>query len=142
MADPDYFVTCCECGVRFSMPNSLNDWYRADARRWFYCPKGHEQHYSSDANDIDKMRRERDRLKQDTARLLDEARRAREDAEAHKRSAAAFKGAATRMKNRAKAGVCPCCNRHFVNLERHMKSQHSDDELSNVVELGQPSKTA
>lgn len=30
------------------------------------------------------------------------------------------------MKNRVANGVCPCCNRHFENLERHMKGQHPD----------------
>jgi hypothetical protein len=28
------------------------------------------------------------------------------------------------MKKRAVAGVCPCCNRHFRELERHMASKH------------------
>lgn len=60
-----------------------------------------------------------------------------DEAEAVKRSAAAYKGAATRLKNRAKAGVCPCCNRTFQNLARHMASQHPDHETDNVVELGQ-----
>ena len=26
----------------------------------------------------------------------------------------------------AKAGTCPCCNRTFTNLARHMASKHKD----------------
>lgn len=137
MSDPDYFIACCECGMRFSMPKSMNDWYREDARRWFYCPKGHRQHYGGGESDIDAMRRERDRLKQQAARLEDERRQASELAASAMRSASAYKGAATRMKNRAKAGVCPCCNRTFQDLARHMATKHSDVDLSNIVEFGQ-----
>ncbi len=36
----------------------------------------------------------------------------------------AEKGAKTRIKNRVANGVCPCCNRSFVNLARHMHNQH------------------
>lgn len=32
----------------------------------------------------------------------------------------------TRIKNRVKNGVCPCCNRTFENLARHMQAKHSD----------------
>ena len=34
------------------------------------------------------------------------------------------KAAKTKIKNRIAAGVCPCCNRTFQNLARHMKGQH------------------
>ena len=38
----------------------------------------------------------------------------------------AQKAAKTRLKNRIAAGVCPCCNRSFVNLARHMNTKHPD----------------
>jgi hypothetical protein len=28
------------------------------------------------------------------------------------------------MRKRIQSGVCPCCNRTFENLGRHMKSKH------------------
>lgn len=137
MADADYWMTCCNCGVRFGMPESLNAWLRADARRWFYCPNGHRQHYANEDNDIDAMRRERNRLKQDAARRDDVERALRDQRDAAQRSASAYKAAATRIKNRVKSGVCPCCNRTFQNLARHMASQHPGQDLDNIVELGQ-----
>jgi 4-hydroxy-3-methylbut-2-en-1-yl diphosphate synthase IspG/GcpE len=30
------------------------------------------------------------------------------------------------LAKRAKAGVCPCCNRTFSNMAEHMKKQHAD----------------
>jgi hypothetical protein len=133
MADRDFFWNCAECGVRASMPESLNDWYRADARRKFFCVRGHANHYSNDVNDIEKIRRERDRLKQQTAMLSDVAREATEAAQHERARANGYKGFATRMKKRVVAGVCPCCNRTFQNLAQHMATQHKD-ELDKMVD--------
>ena len=38
----------------------------------------------------------------------------------------ATKGQVTKLRKRASAGVCPCCNRSFQNLRRHMKTKHPD----------------
>ena len=113
----------------------------------FYCPRGHGQHYNRGPSEADKLRQERDRLKQDAARkdeVIAYERRCREladqRAERSKRQTAAAKGQVTRLKNRASAGVCPCCNRQFQNLKRHMDSQHPDfaseaQDADNVVPL-------
>lgn len=99
----------------------------------FHCPNGHAQHYTAEKSEREQLRRERDRLKYDAARLEDEAREAREEADAARRSAAAMKGVATRMKNRVKHGVCPCCNRTFADLARHMATKHPD--IDNIIPL-------
>lgn len=36
------------------------------------------------------------------------------------------KGLLTRFKNRVGRGVCPCCNRFFEQLGRHMTTQHPE----------------
>lgn len=38
----------------------------------------------------------------------------------------AEKGAKTKLKKRIAKGACPCCNRHFVNLQRHIEGQHPE----------------
>lgn len=38
----------------------------------------------------------------------------------------AMKGLVTKTKNRIGNGVCPCCNRTFQNLARHINSKHPD----------------
>ena len=48
-----------------------------------------------------------------------------------------MRGVATRMKNRIKVGVCPCCNRTFQDLAKHMASQHKD--FDNVISIAEKS---
>lgn len=81
----------------------------------WYCPNGHPRVFRE--SEADKLRREVNRLKQQAAQKDDEiateqkARRAAETATA-------------RLKKRTAAGVCPCCNRSFVALARHIKTKH------------------
>lgn len=105
---------CCNCGTLFAMQASLRKRLR-ETGEWFYCPNGHRQHYTE---------REIDRLRKflDAERATSE--RYRERGDALERRLSAQKAATTRLKNKIQAGVCPCCKRHFTNLERHMKGQH------------------
>lgn len=114
-------IYCYSCKIPFAVPADVR-------RRWvenggtFWCPNGHNQHYTE--SDVQKLRkqleeanRSRDWYKQ---RQADE-RAARERTE---RRLIATKGAKTRLRNRIKNGVCPCCNRTFIDLQRHMASRH------------------
>lgn len=49
---------------------------------------------------------------------------AQNEAEHFRRSRNVTRGHLTRIKKRVSCGVCPCCNRSFENLRRHMASQH------------------
>tara|TARA_Y100000310_G_scaffold338946_1_gene430083 strand:- start:1163 stop:1354 length:192 start_codon:yes stop_codon:yes gene_type:complete len=49
-----------------------------------------------------------------------------DERDAAEKTASTYKGQVTKLKNRAKAGVCPCCNRTFQNLSRHMETKHPD----------------
>lgn len=42
------------------------------------------------------------------------------------RRLSATQGVVTRIKNRVGKGVCPCCNRYFANVHRHMANQHPE----------------
>jgi hypothetical protein len=53
----------------------------------------------------------------------DREREAKEQAE---RRLSATRGVVTRIRNRVANGVCPCCNRTFADLHRHMASQHPE----------------
>lgn len=118
---------CCNCKTQFWLPDELNT--AASASRGpkgiqFYCPYGHGQHYLIGESEEDKLRRERDRLAQRVAQRDDEIQRQREMREAAERRASAARGQVTKIKNRVGHGVCPCCNRTFENLARHMAHQH------------------
>lgn len=74
----------------------------------------------------DRLKKELERTRQ---RLTNEQRRAESwmnRAEHEERRAAAYKGHFTRVKKRVGKGVCPCCNRTFKNLQRHMETKHPD----------------
>lgn len=117
---------CGSCGVYHTVPTIVFDSHFNEGG-FHSCPNGHQRGWSKGQEEKDReaIRRERDRLKQDAARLNDDlaAQRKLTD-EAEKKL--------TRAKRRADAGVCQCCNRTFLNMQRHMKSKHP-----NVVSLNQ-----
>lgn len=130
------FSNCITCGVAYSVPQSLWDHHRKSGG-FHCCPNGHSQGWTKEASEDERVRRERDRLKQLLAQKDDEITRQREQTEAAERRASAARGQVTKLKNRASKGVCPCCNRHFTNLERHMNTKHPD--FTNVVHIDQVS---
>jgi hypothetical protein len=116
---------CCNCAVPFAMPASLRREALADHSISFYCPHGHGQHYVG-KTDAEREHERRVAAERRAELAEDTAKRQRERASAAERSATAYKGVATRMRNRIGKGTCPCCHRHFANVERHMDSQHPD----------------
>lgn len=125
---------CCKCGVYFGLERGHHDRLRKEGTKGsFHCPNGHPQHYTE--SEADQLRRERDRLKQQLAQKDDDINWQRQQRIAAERQVSAAKGQITRLKKRANAGVCPCCNRTFANMARHMKTQHPDHD-PNVIDLG------
>lgn len=121
-------VQCYKCATPIVMhEQTLID--LKESHREFFCVWGHPQVFSKDrgiAGRLADAERERDRLKQNKVYLEERLQSANQRADHSERSARAYKGVATKMKKRAVAGVCPCCNRHFRELERHMASKHPD----------------
>lgn len=116
-----YTQECCNCYMRFSVPAQFDQDRRRDAKT-FYCPVGHPQSYKE--GEFDRIRRERDRLAQQIAQRDDEIARQKRLREEAERSNIANRGVITRLKNRASAGVCPCCNRTVSQMARHMATKH------------------
>ena len=104
-------IVSCWCGLKHAIPNDLN---RALDRRTIdhvCCPLGH-QYISSDPNEVMELKAQVSNL--------------RESRDLAWRSQAATKGHMTRLKKRVVAGVCPCCNKTFQDLAKHMKGQHPE----------------
>ena len=110
----DTFGPCYACGIEWAAPAYFVLQRRQDGKD-FWCPNGHRQQYTESA--VDRLTRERDRLAQRIAERDDEIVDL-------KKRVSAERGQVTRLRNRAKAGLCPCCNRHFTNLERHVATKH------------------
>lgn len=120
-----WLESCCNCKTAFAMSDELHA--TALERReafQFYCPNGHGQWYTSGEREVDIIRRERDRLKQSVAYYEDRTRELDQQRALAVRQTAAARGQITKLKKRAAAGLCPCCNRPFENLARHMATKH------------------
>ena len=113
---------CYKCGIPFGLSKDFYQRCRDDSNISFYCPRGHSQHYTKSNLTIEREKNQRlaSRIESQEAtnqylrsenRSLDYSRRAE-------------KGKVTRIKNRIANGVCPCCNRSFKNVRRHMINKH------------------
>lgn len=109
-------TTCATCDVSFAAPSSLLDRRRADGQS-FYCPNGHSLSYRD--TEAKRLQREVESLRTRATHLADQR-------DAAERSASALRGVVTRTKRRISNGVCPCCNRQFANVHRHMVGQHPE----------------
>ena len=97
---------------------------RREDGQGFYCPAGHRQSYTEST--VQQLQKELKRKEEVLQREREWNESLRKSRDAAHRSAAAYKGKVTRIKNRIHNGVCPCCNRHFENLQRHMKNKHPE----------------
>lgn len=114
---------CCVCGTAFAVPEVFLNKRRRDGVN-FYCPNGHTLHYGEP--EADKLRREL-KLKEKVIKEYQGFYEAEKSDHEHTRNRLrATKGVLTKTKQRIANGVCPCCKRHFTNLERHMHTKHPD----------------
>jgi RNase P subunit RPR2 len=120
---PHVVWTCKTCGVVATCPADLYE-QRRKSGGFNSCPSGHQWGWPKEDSEDEKIRLERDRLKQQLAQKDDAIRYQRTQREAAEKLASVRKGQVTRLKNRAAAGVCPCCNRTVSQMAKHMQSKH------------------
>lgn len=123
-------VVTCWCGINHAVPENLRSHQQRchdDGREVpsIYCPLGHS-HAPAGKSRSAKLREELEAEKNRRARAQAQADRERARADETERRRVAQKAATTRLGKRAKAGVCPCCNRTFKQLARHMAGQHPE----------------
>lgn len=117
-------VNCYACGLLFAFPADTMERREFDGKS-FWCPCcGKSQCFCGTdkqrlENEVARMRAANDQVRAE----VDRQRKIRMGVE---RKLRAQKGVTTRIKNRVKNGVCPCCHRHFENLERHMQGKHPE----------------
>lgn len=95
-------------------------------------PNGHKQYFSG-KTEADKERERADGLQRQLEAAEARSKRQRELREAAERQAAAARGQVTKIKKRVGNGVCPCCNRTFSDLQRHMHTQHPEFKAKEVA---------
>lgn len=116
-------IVCITCGVDYALPTKLLEQHRGYGG-YHHCPNGHQQGWSPDMATLATQRREIERLKQDAARLEDDRREAERRLAIARQETVLARAESARVTKRATAAVCPCCNRSFSQLARHMKSKH------------------
>lgn len=110
-------ICSCWCGIRLAVPVSLYDEAKRHGKA-IHCPIGHTFVYG---NTLEKQLSQAQREAAEAQRRV---RATRDLLDHEQRSHAATRGHLTRHKKRAAAGVCPCCNRTFQQLARHMAGRH------------------
>ena len=109
-------VECCVCGVTFAFPVRLHNECKSTGKM-FFCPNGHSQGYreSEETRLRKQLHDEQARCKRVEMQLTS----AQDQLKASEREM-------KRHQKRVANGVCPCCNRSFVQLQRHMKTKHPE----------------
>lgn len=117
-------IDCPFCHAVFGIADAACVRYRASGKS-FHCP------YCQGSMSYGESALDRERKAREAAERDANLQRIRADTAARLRVAAehstrATKGHLTRLKKRVAAGVCPCCNRTFKDLSRHMAGQHPE----------------
>lgn len=114
---------CCNCGIVFGIPSDFQD-DLIKTHKTFYCPNGHSQSYGENAKERELKKAQQEkaevekRLHEMTDRMLDETSK---------------RVKAEKQLKRVHKGVCPCCNRTFQNLQKHMETKHPEVAKKLVV---------
>ncbi|ALH82938.1 hypothetical protein [Sphingopyxis macrogoltabida] len=118
---------CCwkECRISFGIEAARHAQLKRNGDQ-FFCTNGHNQYYPRGKSTEQKLREELEAQRQRAERAEQRVAEVQDRASHHKASASAYKGQVTKIKKRVGAGICPCCNRHFANLSRHMAGQHPE----------------
>lgn len=106
----------CWCGINHAIPRNLARQAREKGTA-VYCPLGHT--WVIRETEVDKLRKQLESERQSKKFWQDQA-------DAAEKSKTALKGQLTKARKRAANGVCPCCNRSFVDVARHMRSKHPE----------------
>lgn len=110
----EYVVCTCGadgCDQEFAMSRRFYDKTRRTGQTW-YCPSGHPRAWTGETTE--------QKLVAAQARsqhLQDQLIAAEAEAEQ-------TRARLIRDRHRFANGVCPCCNRSFTNVARHMTTQH------------------
>lgn len=108
-------VTCGAegCDQTFGMHQRFYDQTKRTGEGW-YCPKGHSRRWAGKTTE--------QRLREVEAQVV----HTKDQLAAAAREAEEMRVRLLRDRQRFANGVCPCCNRSFTNVMRHMKTQHPD----------------
>lgn len=123
-------ITCPHCGGTFGLANGFYEDKRVNNSGGWHCPYCAQERGFYGKTQAQRLQEKLNQEREASNRII-AAERARHDqtreelrhTEAQRRGE---KAAKTKLKKRIQGGACPCCNRTFTNLERHMATKHPD----------------
>jgi len=117
-------LDCCTCGGPVALSKDQERSLR-ESHRPFYCPAGHSQAFEAET-EAERLRRVLHLSEIEKTRIAAELAQARTEADAALGEMVAAQQDAARAKRRAAAALCPCCNRSFTQLRRHLQTKHPE----------------
>ena len=108
-------ISCGECGGIYAITERYRK-QKHDKGGYWNCPYC-QSNWGYGESEIDRLKKKVEQEKKRTEW-------AKQDLKNTENKLRAAKGQVTKIKNRVSKGVCPCCNRTFQNLHRHMENQH------------------
>lgn len=112
-------LECAVCGVFFAITDRFEHSRRKTGDD-FYCPNGHTNVYRDSLTE--KLKKAQAELDQKTRELTEAKCQTLRERTAREEKERELKRQTRRVSN----GVCPCCNRSFTNLRRHMATKHPE----------------
>lgn len=112
-------VEVCWCGIQHAIPQNMDRWARQSRDNAVFCPLGHKWVVGHS---------EEQKRKEAEAREV----HLKDQLEAAGRAAEAARALLMRDRHRFANGVCPCCNRSFEAVARHIRQQHPDYDLTDM----------
>ncbi len=125
-------LTCPSCGGTFAISSVYYDEARKEGsfKQCWTCP------YCKTSRGFGESihEKEKKQLEEKIAALTSAKQYAEQEAEYFRKSRDGIKGVLAKERKRVGNGVCPCCNRSFKNLMRHMAQKHPDHKNDNQQE--------
>lgn len=126
-------IQCGSCQFHFGMDERWQQKCQADHSLGFYCPKcGGHLFYQGDT-EAQKLKQQLEAKQRELTWQEERTAKLGRSLQYQKNVARGQKAAKTRALNRIKNGVCPCCNRTFVDLRWHMESKHPDFKIEDYA---------
>lgn len=115
--------TCGECGIHFGMPERFVKERREDGKT-FHCPNGHPRVFREP--EIERLKKEVAAAERKANQYQGWYKAEQSDHEHTRHRLSATKGVVTKTKKRIADGICPCCNKSFKVLAKHMAEKHPE----------------
>lgn len=117
-------INCGECGGSYAINERYRETKHTSGGYWNcpYCKCS----WGYGTSEIERVRKQ---LAAETAareRAQQRATELRASVEHERKRVQGYQGALTKVKKRVGKGTCPCCQRHFQNVQRHMATQHPE----------------